>query len=219
MILINEAFAVLSDERRRKAFDRELLLERSPTSIPLATPSASNDWEIPVAPMSRPGAGKPRQNLDVDKSVSQDFFEKVKLQVMQAGESAKMKDESEPGWMWSLQGKTWGGNYWVALRIFPVLNPNITRELLKQIDALMSKRRSGWKNNAFVFVLGFQSLQESDMVLRLIRTYCLREEYSVPRNMLNILVMDAAQRRSIVCGKRAGDEVLQALLSALGASA
>lgn len=218
MIQINEAFAVLSDERRREAYDREMLAERTPKPARPAQPP-STDWEIPVAPTARKAADSVRQNSAVNQSVSQDFFDKIKLQVMNIGESAKMKEETEPGWAWSLQGKTWGANYWVSFRVLPVLSSNTARELMKQIETVMSKRRSGWKNNAFVFVVAFKEIQESDMVLKMFRTYCLREENSVPRNMVNLIVMDANQRRSVFCGKRSGDELLQAMLQTLGVTA
>ena len=208
----------LVDERRREAYDRDMLAERTPKSAKPAQP-ASTDWEIPVAPSPKKAPEAARQNSAINQSVTQDYFDKVKLQVMTIGESAKMKEETEAGWAWSLQGKTWGSNYWVSFRILPVLSANTSRELMKQIETVMSKRRSGWKNNAFVFVVAFKEIQESDIVLKLFRTYCLREENSVPRNMVNILVMDATQRRSVFCGKRAGDELLNSILQTLGASA
>jgi curved DNA-binding protein CbpA len=218
MIEINEAFAILSDERRREAYDRELLAERSP-KVSATTAAANADWEIPMAPSPKKAPEAARQNSAVNQSIAQDFFDKIKLQVMTVGESAKMKEESEPGWSWALQGKTWGGNYWVSLRVLTLLSTNTARELLKQTESIMSKRRSGWKNNAFVFVIAFKEIQESDIVLKLFRTYCLREENSVPRNMVNMIIMDAAQRRSLLCGKRSGDETLQGVLQTLGVSA
>lgn len=218
MIEINEAFAILSDERRREAYDLDLLAERNPKAAKSAQP-ASNDWEVPVAPTPKRAPEAARQNTAVNQSVAQDFFGKLKLQVMTIGESAKMKEEAEPGWLWALQGKTWGGNYWVSFRLLPLLSTNTAREVMKQIETIMSKRRSGWKNNAFIFVVAFKELQESDIVLKLLRTYCLREENSVPRNMVNIIVLDANQRRSVFCGKRSGDELLQSILQTLGVSA
>jgi curved DNA-binding protein CbpA len=218
MIEINEAFSILSDERRREAYDRDLLAERSPKPAKPAQPAAA-DWEVPVAPTAKRAPDSVRQNSAVNQSVAQDFFDKVKLQVMAVGDSAKMKEESETGWSWSLQGKTWGSNYWISLRILPLLNVNTARELVKQIDNIISKRRSGWKNNAFIFVLAFKELQESDLVLKLMRTYALREENCVPRNMVNLIILDATQRRSVFCGKRSGDEMLQSILQTLGVSA
>src|SRR5262245_179122 len=108
MIEINEAFSVLSDERRKDAYDQELLAERS--AKPKISPApATQDWEIPVAPTAKRSPDGTRQNSAVNQSVAQDFFDKIKLQIMMVGESAKMKEESEPGWLWALQGKTWGG--------------------------------------------------------------------------------------------------------------
>jgi curved DNA-binding protein CbpA len=217
MIEINEAFSILSDERRKDAYDRELLAEHAPKGAASTQPPPT-DWEIPVAPIAKHGADHSRQNSAVNQSVAQDFFDKLRLQVMNIAESAKMKEEAEAGWQWSLQGKTWGGNYWVSLRILSLLSTNTARELLKQIEGIIGKRRSGWKNNAFIFVIAFKEFQDSDIVLKLFRTYCLREENSVPRNMINIIVMDATQRRAVLCGKKSGDELLQGILHALGSS-
>src|SRR5689334_6423503 len=72
MIEINEAFSILSDDRRKDAYDRELLAERSPKPAAQAPPSA--DWEIPVAPTAKRAPDTSRQNSAVNQSVTQDFF-------------------------------------------------------------------------------------------------------------------------------------------------
>src|SRR5690242_2202340 len=69
MIEINEAFSILSDERRKDAYDRELLAERSPK--PAAQPP-STDWEIPIAPTAKRAPDTARQNSAVNQSVAQD---------------------------------------------------------------------------------------------------------------------------------------------------
>ena len=146
------------------------------------------------------------------------FLDKVKAQVIQEGAEVKLREETEKGWFWSLRGKTWGGNYWVSVRLIPLLNPNAAREMISQVQTLAGKRRSGWKNNFFVFILAFQSLHEADTVLKLLRTFSNREENSAPRNLVNIVVMDLNRRRSVLCGKRTGNMNLNSILHALAAS-
>src|SRR3990172_9436587 len=48
MVEINEAFAVLSDVRRRAKFDRERAAERTPPAA--AMQPAVEDWELPISP-------------------------------------------------------------------------------------------------------------------------------------------------------------------------
>ena len=126
-----------------------------------------------------------------------------------------MREQEEKNWRWILQGKTWGGNYWVGVRQISLLNPNSAREVLTQLQTLLGKQRSGWKNNFFIVLLAFQALQEGDTVLKLLRTFCNREENSSAKNLVNIVAMDLNQRRSVLCGKRAGDLNYTSILRAL----
>ena len=215
MVEINEAFAVLSDAKKRASYDQS---RTGSSKTADSSEPASVDWKMPEEPTAAP-AVTPASNSAVANTVGEDFLQKLKALVAQSGASANLQDEPTKPWLWSFQGKTWGGNYWVSLRVLPLLSTNTARELLKQIEAIVGKRRSGWKNNAFVFVIAFKEFQDSDIVLKLLRTYSLREENSVPRNMVNIVVMDATQRRSVFCGKKSGDELLHGILHALGASA
>ncbi len=218
MIELNEAFSVLSDEKLRDAFDRERT-GATTTTAPAPAAPADEDWEIPVAPGAKSSDTQTKtRNTAADSAVAADFLVKIKLQVLQADAESKLREASDTGWIWSLLGKTWGGNYWVGLRALGVLSPNTAKETLIHLEKLMGKRRSGWKNNSFTFVLAFQELQEGDMVLKMLRSFCNREENSVPRNKVHILALDANQRRSVLCGKRTADENMHAILHGLGVS-
>ena len=212
MIEINEAFGVLGDRKRRAAFDRELEAEKAPP----APQPASEDWDIPVATVKESVAQTSRRNVAVDKSVAQDFLDKIKTQLMQEGEGAKFREQAEPPWLWSLLGKTWGTNYWVGVRHLGVLNPNSAREVLTLVRPVVEKRRSGWKKNFLVFVIAFDSLQEAETVLKLFRTVGNRQEYGTAKSLVNIVVLDLNRRRLVLCGKRTGDATHNAILRALG---
>lgn len=211
MIEINEAFAVLSDAKRRATYDRELVAEKAP---PTAEP-AVEEWEFPISSAGRAAAGPRVRNVAVDQSVAQEFLEKVKAQLLSESAGGKLREESEKNWRWVLQGKTWGGNYWVGVRQLPLLNPGTAREILSQLQTLVAKQRSGWKHNFFIALFAFQALNEGETVLKLLRTFCNREENSTPRNLVNIVVMDMNQRRSVLCGKRASDAHYASILRAL----
>ena len=214
MIEINEAFEILSDKKRKAAYDQERAGKKIPTPVAATGPA---DWEVTPTPTSTRTTTSQR-NAALDQTVAQDFLQKLKIQIVQQGASAKLREGAEKSWTWVLRGGTWTGNYWVGLRVCPLLNPNVTREILSQIQVLVSQRRSGWKNNCFVFILAFQSLTEGEMVLRLCRTYCNQEENSTRKNMVNIVALDLHQRRSVLCGKKAQDENLTGILAALAAS-
>ena len=213
MIEINEAIAVLSDKKHKAAYDQERAGKKIPTPL---TESGPADWETPVATPAAPQATP--KNPALDQTVAQDFLHKLKILLVQQGGGAKLREEAEKSWTWVLRGGTWTGHYWVGLRVCPLLNPNVTREILSQIQVLVSQHRSGWKNNSFVFILAFQSLAEGEMVLRLCRAYCNQEENSTRKNMVNIVALDLHQRRSILCGKKAQDKNLTGILAALSAS-
>ena len=210
MVEINEAFATVSDKKKRSAYDQ---LRTAPTKPAPAAAPAPADWEMPVEPT--PAAAAAPRNPVLDRTVGQDFLQKLKTVIAQQGASANLKEDPEKPWLWSFQGKTWGGNYSVSLRVCPMLNPNVARENVTQVEALAKKRRSGWKNNFFLFILAFQSLSEGETVLKLFRTFCNREDNSTRRNLINIVVMDLNQRRSVLCGKRTPDKSIDSILSAL----
>ncbi|MBI3934881.1 MAG: J domain-containing protein [Acidobacteria bacterium] len=213
MIQINEAFEVLGDVKRRAELDRALKAEKAP---PAPAESPAEDWEIPVSPMKERAKSPAKRHSAVEKSVAREFLEKVKAQLLQEGAVTKFKEEGDPAWQWSLLGKTWGTNYWVGVRQVSLLNPNAAKELIPQLRELMEKRRSGWKSNFFIFILAFESLQEADLVLKMFRGFANRDEFSSAKNLVNIVVLDLNQRRSVLCGKRSGDLNYSAILRALG---
>ena len=213
MIEINEAFGVLGDKKRRAELDRARTAAKTPP------PSESaKDWEIPVSPLKERGEAPPKRHSAVEKSVAREFLDKVKAQLLQEGAVTKFREEDDPAWHWSLVGKTWGANYWVRVRQISLLNPNAAKELTSQLQSFMEKRRSGWKSNFFIFIFAFDSLQEADIVLKLFRAFANLEEFSTPKNLANIIVLDLNQRRSVLCGKRTGDLNHGSILRALGIS-
>lgn len=213
MIEINEAFAVLSDSKQRAAHDRQrIAAEKKPSQDqkPM-TPAA---WETMTSTPTtdvRAAASNP----DVDKTVAQDFLQKLKVVVGQQGAALNLQEEREKDWLWSYLGKTWGRNYWISLRLCPTLSPGKVREVLAQLQALISKRRSSWKGSTFVFVLAFQSLVEGENTLKMCRAYCNREENSSRSHHVNIVVLDLKHRRSVLCGKRSKDSKLGVILRVL----
>jgi hypothetical protein len=212
MIEINEAFAVLADSKRRAEFDRETTALKTPPKPP---EPAEEDWDIPIAtPKEAPPAAK--RNTAVERSVAQEFLDKLKAQLLSEMAGAKFKEEGDPGWKWSLVGKTWGAGYWIGVRQVSLLNPNSAKEMLGQLQAVAAKRRSGWKNSLFIAVFAFDSLQEGEVVLKLCRGFANREENNTPRNRINVVVLDLNQRRLVLCGKKTSDMHHGAILRALG---
>ena len=211
MVEINEAFAVVSDGKKRAAYDH---LRSAPSQPDAAAEPASGGWEMPVEPTpASPEAAHPHSA--VADTVGEDFLQKLKATIAQSGASANLKEESEKPWLWSFQGKTWGGNYTVSMRLCPMMNPNVARENVAQVQAVVKKKRSGWKNNLFLIILGFQSLSEGETVLKIFRAFCNQADNSTPRNLVNIVVMDMNQRRSVLCGKRARDGNIDPVFAAL----
>ena len=212
MIEINEAFAILSDKKRKADYDLERTGAKIPT--PVTKPSVV-DWEPP--PIKKTATTVARHQA-LDQTVAQDFLQKLKIQIVQQGASLKLKEETEKPWTWILHGGSWSANYWVALRICSLLNPNVMRGIVSEVQTLVSQRRSGWKNNFFVFLLAFQSLAEGETVLKLCRTYCNQEENSTHKNLVNIGALDLNHRRSVLCGKKTTDKNLAQVLAALAVS-
>src|SRR5581483_7196527 len=145
MIEINEAFSVLSDAKRREAYDRERNGVKTPR--PVVAPAPPDDWRDQIAPkktVSNPQPSPPTST--VNQTVAKDFLSKIKAQVLQES-TEKLQTENEPGWLWALSAKTWTANCWVGLRLVPDLNANVAKELTSQLESLIAKRESGWKKN------------------------------------------------------------------------
>ncbi|HWP83917.1 MAG TPA: hypothetical protein VNN17_01900, partial [Terriglobia bacterium] len=192
--------------------------EKAAAARPAAAETADGDWIAAVTPVKERIQTPSKRHGDVDKSVAREFLDKIKAQLLQDEALSKYKEEASPGWVWILSGKTWGTNYTIAVRQISLLNPNTAKELLAQLQALISKRRSGWKYNYFIFLIAFESLKESEVVLKLYRSFTNREENSTARNFVNIIVLDLNQRRSVLCGKRTSDATYSAIMRALGVS-
>jgi curved DNA-binding protein CbpA len=210
MVEINEAFAIVSDIKKRAAYDQSRLT----TSKPVETSSpATSSWEMPAEPTAAPA--KTPVNSAVANTVSEDFLQKLKAMVAQSGASANLKEDTEKPWLWSFQGKTWGGLYSVSMRVCQTMNPNVARENVAQVQALVKKRRSAWKSNFFLFIIAFQTLSEGETALKVFRAFCNHPDNSTSRNLVNIVVLDLNSRRSVLCGKRVHDASLDPIMTAL----
>jgi hypothetical protein len=80
---------------------------------------------------------------------------------------------------------------------------------------MVKKRRSGWKSNVFLFIIGFQTISEGETVLKVFRSFCNQDANSTARNLINIVVMDMNSRRSVLCGKRAHEGNIDPVFAAL----
>jgi curved DNA-binding protein CbpA len=214
MVEINEAFAVVSDVKKRASYDQ---LRAGPAKAEDSSERPSVDWVMPVEPTAA-AVVTPASNLAVADSVSEDFLQKLKALVAQAGASANLKEEPAKPWLWSFQGKTWGGSYSVSMLLCPTMNPNVARENVSQIQAMIKKRRSGWKSNVFLFIIGFQTLSEGETVLKILRSFCNQDANSTTRNLVNIVIMDMKSRRSVLCGKRTHETNIDPVFAALSIS-
>ena len=210
MVEINEAFAIVSDVRKRAVYDQSRM---TTSKVAEKSEPVSTDWEMPPEPTASPAATP--VNAAVASTVSEDFLQKLKAMVAQSGASANLKEESEKPWLWTFQGKTWGGNYSVSLRVCPIMNPNVARENISQVQAMVKRRRSGWKSNFFLFIVAFQTVSEAETALKLFRAFCNQPDNSTSRNLINIVVMDLNSRRSVLCGKRVHDTSLDPVMAAL----
>jgi len=211
MVEINEAFAVVSDVKKRASYDEA---RSGPVKAADSSEPQSVDWEMPVEPTAV-SAVTPAASSAISDTVSEDFLQKLKTLVGQSGSAANLKDEPTRPWLWSFQGKTWGGNYSVSMRLCSTMNPNVARENVAQVQAMIKKRRSGWKSNIFLFIIGFQTLSEGETVLKVFRSFCNQDANSTTRNLVNIVVMDMNSRRSVLCGKRAHEEKIDPVYAAL----
>jgi hypothetical protein len=222
MIEINAAFGVLSDPKLRAELDRDLAAEKNPPPPP-APPAETKEeeWDALVHSSRPVGAAiksdpQSSQSTTVSQTVAVDFLQKVRVQLIHEAPAAKLHEEKEKEWLWCLLGKGWLANYWISLRLASLLNPNVAKETLTRIQETIEKRHSGWKNNFFIFIPTFRSLSEGETVLKLFRSYCNRPENSSARRMVNIIVLDANNRRAVLCGKKTGDASHNAILRAFG---
>src|SRR3989338_6767625 len=76
MIEINEAFAVLSDRKRRAAHDREREAASKPAAVVEPTPAPA-DWEISHPPTTTRTQTTAHSHA-LDQTMAQDFLQKLK---------------------------------------------------------------------------------------------------------------------------------------------
>ncbi|MBI2816261.1 MAG: J domain-containing protein [Acidobacteria bacterium] len=207
MIEINEAFSVLSNKRRRAEYD----IRRTASTLPVREPE-------PESPLRTPTGRQPQHSSALDRAVIQEFLQALKKSIAQQGAALKIKEEAEKSWVWSFSAKTWNRIYWVGLRHLPMLNMNTTREMLAQLTSITIRKRSLWKNSAFIFVLAAESFQEADQVLKLCRSYCVSSENMTRSRRVNIIILELSRRVAILCGRRSQDPKLQKVLNVLGSA-
>lgn len=212
MAEINEAYAVLSDKKRRAEYDVRKKAAAVPSSAPTSTPKPKVDWEATKTPSVPKAAAS---NPALDEAVAEEFLESLRKLVSHRGSAMKLREENEKPWLWSFSGGTWSKSCWVSLARLPELNVNPLRTILTQCAHIVGKRGSGWKDSFFVFVLATESISDGENTLKLCRSYCNEKENSTRGRLVNIVILDLKRRRSIVCGKRPADSHQQALLDTL----
>ena len=209
MFEINEAFAVLSNKRRRAEYD----IRRTARTLPVREPEPEVALRTPTGRQPQP-----QHSPALNQAVIQEFVQALKKSIAQQGVALKMKEEVEKSWVWSFSGKTWNRTYWVGLRHLPMLNMNTTREMLAQLTSITTRKGSLWKNSAFIFVLAAESFEETDQVLKLCRSYCVSSENMTRSRRVNIIILELSRRVAILCGRRSQDPKLQSLLNILGSA-
>jgi hypothetical protein len=191
MAELNEAYQVLYDVERRRAYDEQFRLQSVLTSKQVTS----------TVGMSRTGGPQVAQRIrsrpEVDSSMVVEFSELLRSKIRAKCLGLSWKDKEMEGFDWALEASTWSAHSWIILRSFASVQAASAKSYLNYADVAMTRHHSTLRKDHFLFLLAFQQMREWDAISLQCRNYITSETRGSSNAGAGILLLDVQHGRAL----------------------
>jgi DnaJ domain len=217
---LNRAYAVLSDAKKRRAYDQELktiqLVDKINTNNGKNGKNGAKEQKDPPPSERTAGPGRMRPGAEVSGSVASEFTSHLKQQLESNKKIVHMKPTELEGFHWALEAGSWSAHYCVAMRNFATVNVEAIKKFANYAGLAVDHSSSNVRGNYFLFLLTFQRLQDPEQV----SNECRQVVASLSKKAMfglhpYVALLDVEHGRSLVWGKPSKNKDFAAILNTL----
>ena len=216
MAELNEAYATLSDPKRRREYDDNLRTLGSLKSS-IITPVSKPAEKTPQTSVTKTsGSSRPRPQHDDDTTVVREFSKQLRAQFLGKRDGPAWEETELEGFDWGLEATAWSSHYCVASRGFPVLDPAAAKKFVNYSEIVMVQRNRTIRKSHFLFLLPFQQLAEWDTVSNLLQGVISGEKRGgTSHSPSGIVLVDMRQGRTLRMGGLPKEEPFHKILQSI----
>lgn len=211
MAQLNEAYAVLSHSKSRRAYDEQLHLEASlavrTTATCIAdTSTPTTESKTVSGKMPRPRA---RTNEEVDSTVIDQFSAHFRETFLHQAAGFSWKKISLEGFDWGLKASSWGSHYYVAMRGFAAIDPSTAKRLINYAEMVVGRYRRQIRRSSFLFLAPFRQISEWESISAQCQPFATR------RNRAGIVLLDIHHGRALRFGSPMPDKKFEKIIQSI----
>lgn len=213
MAELNEAYSVLSNSQLRRDYDMQWQATYGVPAVDLQAALEAIKEEQQRSAAAAAERARARPNGEAWTAMARQFAEHLGKDLQSNRKIFPWREVKLEGFEWGLHASFLLATYCVAMRSFGVADRAAVDKFTNYANFALARHRRRLKANYFLFVMGFQRIAESDQVV----TRCRRFVQTTGRSTLmgttsQIVLIDASQGRSVLCGPAVKDKRFNQLL-------
>jgi curved DNA-binding protein CbpA len=192
---LNQAYAVLSDIKQRRAYDEKLRIQGILSSKKEAAKTAAREATLASSVRTSPPV-MVRPRHEVDPAVVREFSSHLRATFMADRQNFSWKEAEADGFDWAIESVFWSTHYFVAARGSASVNAAAAKKLIDYAGMSIARYKRPIRKSYFLFLFPFQQLTEWESVSAQCQRFtsgAKRSKFSAP----GIVLLDMQHGRTL----------------------